>query len=269
MLLSAFAAFGEPAQRIVSLAPNLTEIAFAAGAGERIVGTVEYSDFPAAARRIPRIGDAFRFDYERILALHPDVVLAWEPGTPHEVVERLHALRQDVTTIRTRKLQDIAIAIRDIGAIAGTQAVADPVADAFERTIRQLRAEYGDRRPVTVFLQINDEPLYTVNGRQIMSELVAVCGGRNVFASLNDLAPQIGVESVIAADPDAIVSTGDPQSPGFTQWQRWTQMRAVAAGNLFVLSPDDLARSTPRLANGAEKLCRTLQTARDRMAASH
>ena len=259
----------DAAKRIVSLAPNLTEIAFAAGAGDRIVGTAEYSDFPRAARQIPRVSDAFNFDYERILALKPDVVLTWEPGTPREVVERLRTLGLTTATIRTEQLSDIAVALRDIGKIAGTQSTANPAADAFEQGIDELRAEYGRRAVVSVFLQINDQPLYTVNGRQIMSELVALCGGRNIFASLNDLAPQIGVEAVIAANPDAIVSTGDAKSPGFTQWQRWPQMRAVRAGNLFVIPPDDVARSTPRLVDGAGTLCRTLQTARDRLAASN
>ena len=197
----------DAAKRIVSLAPNLTEIAFAAGAGDRIVGTAEYSDFPRAARQIPRVSDAFNFDYERILALKPDVVLTWEPGTPREVVERLRTLGLTTATIRTEQLSDIAVALRDIGKIAGTQSTANPAADAFEQGIDELRAEYGRRAVVSVFLQINDQPLYTVNGRQIMSELVALCGGRNIFASLNDLAPQIGVEAVIAANPDAIVST--------------------------------------------------------------
>lgn len=259
----------DAAKRIVSLAPNLTEIAFAAGAGDRIVGTAEYSDYPQAARQIPRVSDAFHFDYERILSLRPDVVLSWEPGTPREVVERLRALGLDVATIRTEHLRDIAVATREIGKIAGTQSTANPVADAFEQGIEKLRAEYGRRAVVSVFLQINDQPLYTVNGRQVMSELVGLCGGKNVFASLNDLAPQIGVEAVIAANPDAIISTGDANSPSFTQWQRWPQMRAVRVGNVFVIPPDDVARSTPRLVEGAGTLCRTLQTARDRLAASN
>jgi iron complex transport system substrate-binding protein len=258
-----------PAKQIVSLAPNLTEIAFAAGAGSRIVATVEFSDYPEAAKKIPRIGDAFRFDYERILALQPDAVLAWEPGTPAEVVERLRALKLRVVTIRTQHLQDIAVAVREIGRIAGTESAANPVADDFERGIGKLRAEYGRREIVDVFLQINDQPLYTVNGRQIMSELVEICGGRNVFGALNDLAPQVGVEAVIAANPGAIISTGAADSPGYTQWQRWRQMRAVSAGNLFLLPPEEIARSTPRLIAGGQKMCRTLQTARERLSRSN
>jgi len=256
------------AGRIVSLAPNLTELAFAAGAGERIVGTPEYSDYPAAARAIPRIGDAFRFDMERVLALRPGVVLAWEPGTPDAVIGRLRGLRLRVEKITTWNIAGIAQAVREIGRIAGTEAVANAAAGKFERDIEVLRQRYSRQAPVDVFLQINDQPLYTVNGKQIMSELLGLCGGRNVFAALNDLAPQVGIEAVIAANPEVIISTGDAQAETLKQWRRWPQLTAVATGNVYVLSPDNIERATPRLAEGAAEICRVLETARQRLGRS-
>lgn len=256
------------ATRIVSLAPNLTEIAFAVGAGERIVGTVEYSDHPQAARAVPRVGDAFQVDYERVLALRPDLILAWEPGTSPAIVERLRALGLEVTSIPTRNLADVGQAMRTIGRVAGVEQQAASVADRFDGEIAQLRREYGGRRSVAVYLQVNDRPLYTVNGTQIMSEVIALCGGRNVFAALSDLAPQISVEAVIAANPEVIITTGELQSEALEQWRRWRHLRAVRADNLYRLEPDDLARSTPRLAHGAQSMCRTLETARQRLAAS-
>lgn len=258
-----------PAKRIVSLAPNLTELAFAAGAGDRIVGTVQYSDYPQAARSIPRIGDAFRFDIERILALRPDVVLAWEPGTPVAVIERLQSLRLRVVTITTWHIADISQAVREIGGIAGTTAAAAATASKFENDIAALRKQYGGRPEVSVFLQVNDRPLYTVNGKQIMSEIIGLCGGRNVFADLSDLAPQVGVEAVIAADPQVIVSTGNPDAEAFGQWRHWPRLKAVSAGNVFTLPPDDLARSTTRVASGAAAMCRTLETVRHRLGLSN
>jgi len=253
------------AGRIVSLAPNLTELAFAAGAGEHIVGTPQYSDYPAAARSIPRIGDAFRFDVERVLALHPEVVLAWEPGTPDAVVERLRKLRLRVEKVATGDVAGIAQAVREIGKIAGTATVANAAAARFERDIAALRQRYSRRASVSVFLQINDRPLYTVNGKQIMSELLGLCGGRNVFAALNDLAPEVGVEAVIAANPEVIISTGDAQADAFKQWRRWRQLKAVATDNVYVLSPDNTERATTRLAEGAAEICRVLETARQRL----
>lgn len=251
--------------RIVSLAPNLTELVFSAGAGDRIVGTVEYSDYPQAARSIPRIGDAFRVDYERLVALRPDVVLAWEPGTPSAVIERLRDLHVKVAVIRTYTLAEIAAGVREIGRIADSGSLAATAADAFESDIASLRRQFSERPAVDVFLQINDRPLYTVNDKQVMSEVLALCGGHNAFGALNDLAPQVGEEAVIAANPGAIVSTGDSGAAGLDQWRKWPQLRAVAAGNLFVLPADDLSRPTLRLAQGAQAMCRTLETARHRL----
>jgi iron complex transport system substrate-binding protein len=266
LLLSAQSiAIAAPAARIVSLAPNLTELAFAAGAGARVVGTVEYSDYPAAARAIPRIGDAFRVDFERVVALRPDAVLVWEPGTPAGVVQRLKDLRLNVVTIKTHKLVEIGDALRTLGDLADSKQVADVAAQSFEKSIEQLRRQYGNKPTISVFLQVNDRPLYTVNGKQIMSEVLALCGGRNVFAELNELAPQVGVEAVIAANPQMIVVTGDAQTGAIEQWKRWPQMTAVRAHNVVQVPADDLARSTPRLAEGAQLLCRQLETGRERL----
>lgn len=268
ILCRADAATVAPQPRIVSLAPNLTELTFSAGAGSQIVGTVEFSDYPQAARAIPRIGDAFRIDYERLLALHPDVVLAWESGTPKNVIERLSALNVNVRVIATYRIADISVAMREIGVISGTAAIAQRVGAQFELDIEALRQQYSARPTVSVFLQINDRPLFTVNGKQIMSEIVSLCGGRNVFADLNDLAPEIGEEAVIAADPQAILATDNSGQDALEHWRHWQRMKAVKTGNLYVLPPDDMARPTTRLALGAAELCRTLETARHRLGLS-
>ena len=253
-------------QGIVSLAPSLTELAFSAGAGARLIGTVEFSDYPAAAKNIPRIGDAFRVDFERVLALHPDLVLAWEPGTPERVVTRLRELGLNVAIIKTYRLADIGAAVRRIGELTGLEATAQRAATQFERDIERLRAEYSGRAPLQVFLQVSSTPLYTVNGRQIMSEVLELCGGRNVFASLNQLAPEVGTEAVLAANPEVIIAV-ENNTDATAMWGRWQQVTAVRRGNLYTLPPDDLARPTTRLSSGAQQLCRTLERARQRPAA--
>lgn len=251
-----------PARRIVSLAPNLTELTFTAGAGDKLVGVDQYSDFPAAARAIPRIGDAFRVDFERVLALRPDVVLAWDTGTSAGVIERLRDLKVTVQPLSTQRLADVGKALREIGRLADTSATADAAAREFEQQIAALRAEYAGRTVLAVFLQVNDKPLYTVNGRQIMSEIVELCGGRNVFAQLDKFAPEVGVEAVIAANPQVIVATDYSGVSAVTQWQRWPNIAAVKNGNIYNLPPDDVTRATTRLARGAAELCRTLESAR-------
>ncbi|NLG76721.1 MAG: cobalamin-binding protein [Xanthomonadaceae bacterium] len=251
--------------RIVSLAPSLTELAFAAGAGDRIVATVEYSDYPQAARAIPRIGDAFRVDLERVLELRPDFVLAWESGTPAATIERLRALGLNVEIVSTQTLAEVSAALRHLGELAGTRSAADAAAKRFESQIARLREEYRDRKPVSVFVQINDRPLYTVNGNHIISEIAALCGGTNVFAALRDLAPTIGIEAVIAANPDAIVSTDSSVTDAMAHWRRWETLTAVRARNVFTLPSDELARATPRLVTGARSMCRALETARENL----
>jgi iron complex transport system substrate-binding protein len=251
-----------PAKRIVSLAPHLTELAFAAGAGERIVATVAYSDHPEAARNVPRIGDAYRVDFERLLALHPDVVLVWESGTPTQTIERIRSLHLPVLSLATHRLADVANVVRIIGDVAGSKAVAQPVAAAFEREIDALRSEYRDRPIVSVFLQIGQRPLYTVNSDHIMSEVVTLCGGRNVFAQLSVLAPSIGVEAVLAANPQVIIATDDTVHDAMTEWGKWTAIDAVRTGNIYTLPSDDIARATTRLTVGTATICRTLDKAR-------
>ncbi len=252
----------QPATRIVSLAPNLTELAFAAGAGDRVVATVEYSDYPKEALAIPRIGDAFRVDMERLLALKPDLVLAWDSGTPVQVIERMRALGLRVESVSTPTLVSVSAALRRLGELAGTQREAEREAARVDKQVAQLRAQYRDRKRISVFIQINDRPLFTVNGKHIISEVVAICGGTNVFAQLNDLAPTIGIEAILAANPQAIISTDDTVPDAAAAWRRWHTLTAVQAGNVFTLSSDELTRATPRLLQGARALCRTLDTAR-------
>ena len=261
------AAGAAAAPRIVSLAPNLTELAYAAGAGSTLVGTVEYSDYPAAARALPRVGDAWRVDPERVLELRPDLVLAWSSGTPGDTVARLESLGLKVVSIPTYRLADVATALRTIGKIAGTSAVADASAAAFDSGIRRLRAEHAGVPTVSVFIEIDDEPLYTVNGRHVISEVVELCGGRNVFAGLPQLAPPVALEAVLALDPQVILSTDDTIADPQALWRRWTQLAAVRDGAIYSMSSDTLTRATPRLAVGAREVCAALDDARAKRAA--
>src|SRR5262249_49928434 len=201
-------------------------------------------DHPDAARAIPRIGDAFRVDLERLVALHPDAVLVWESGNPAPTIERIRALHLPVVAFRTQRIEHVATALRQIGQLAGTSAIAERAASEYERRIQQLRDLYREREPVRVFIEVDDRPLYTVNGKQIISEIVELCGGRNVFADLSELAPAIGVEAVIAANPQAIISTDDTVPDAAATWARWHHIEAVRTGNVYTLHSDDIARAT-------------------------
>ena len=255
-----------PARRIVSLAPHVTELLYAAGAGGYVVGAVDYSDYPEAAKRIPRVGGYTGLDLEAIVALRPDLIIAWQSGNPPSQVERLRALGLAVYVSEPRHIEDVATNIERLGRLAGTADAALRAARAFRRRHEALRRRYAARPAVTVFYQIWDRPLMTVNGKQLISDVIHLCGGRNVFADLPILAPTVDVEAVLAADPEAIVASGAGASrpEWFDAWRRWPQLRAVRRDNLFVVPPDVLQRHGPRILDGAEHLCADLETARRR-----
>lgn len=254
-----------PATRVVSLAPDLVELVYDAGAGASLVGTSRYSDYPAAAKKLPRIGDAFRFDLERIVALRPDLILAWQGGTPVSAIERLRALRLSVLVIGTRRLADIATNLELIGKATGHEPEAHAAAQAFLAGLGKLRQQYGGRRSVRVFYEISAEPLYTVGGKQIISRMLELCGGRNIFDDVTAPAASVSLEAVLARDPQAVVTGDDPGAVArLKEWQRWPQISAVHTGNLFSISGDLLVRATPRILQGGKQLCEDLEKVRER-----
>lgn len=244
----------------MSVAPNLTEMLFAAGAAEQVVAVSAFSDYPEAATRLPQVGDAFRLDYERIVALAPTVAVVWETGTPAGVAERLQALGIRVVGIPTRRLDDIATGLVALGELAGTQPVAEAAARDFRARIAALREQYRGRPVLRVFVQIDDVPLYTVGGPHLISEILGLCGGENVFAEADAQALPVDLEAVLARAPEVILST-DTDAPA-PYWARFAQVPAVARGNVYQSRGDLLARPSPRIADGAADVCARLDEAR-------
>lgn len=251
----------KPAQRIVALAPHLVENLYAIGAGERVVGTVEWADYPAAAKAIPRIGNFQSFSTEAVLALKPDVVLLWASGNGQGAMRRLQGLGLSVYASEPRSLDSVAKTLRDLGALVGRQAQADTVAAAFATRYSTLQARYRQAEPVAVFYQVWHDPLQSINGDHLISAVMALCGGRNVFADAPALAPKISVESVLARDPQLIVSSDD--EAGLRKfWAPWTQLRAVRDQRLVSIDAALLQRQTPRLLDGAQALCQQIDSVR-------
>jgi len=211
------------------------------------------------------VGDGWRVDVERVMALRPDVVLAWSSGTPQATIERLEAVGLRVVSVSTFRLADVPAALRLLGALAGTQPVAEAAAARFDAGVRRLRERYAGTRVLTVFVQIDDQPLYTVGGRHVISEVVELCGGRNVFADLAAVAPQVDVEAVLARNPQVILSTDDTVADPAAAWRRWPQLAAVRSGAIYSLPADLVARATPRLVDGAARTCAALDDARRRL----
>lgn len=255
-----------PAARIVSLAPHVTETLFAAGAGEKIVGAVDYSDHPEAAQKIPRIGGYSRLDLEAIAAMKPDLAIGWVSGNSLAHIERLRALGVPVFLVQPTGIDDVAVNLERFGRLAGTGAVARAAAQKFRARLAELRSRYATRPPVRIFYQVWHQPLMTVGGGQVISDVMRLCGGNNVFADLKPLAPKVTVEAVIAADPEVIVASGmDEARPEWVDhWRQWPGLTAVKRGNLFFIPPDLIQRPTPRLSEGAARLCEQIETARTR-----
>lgn len=252
-----------PATRIVSLAPALTELVYDVGAGADMVGADAYSNYPAAAKKLRRVGNAFGFDLEEIVALRPDLVLAWQGGTPVKSIERLRALHLPVLVIGARRLTDIAANLELIGKATAHETESHVAAQTFLAGLDKLRSRYTGRKPVRVFYEISATPLYTIGGKQIISHLIELCGGRNIFRNLTALAAPVSFGVVLARDPQAIVTGAGPGSAArLKQWQRWPQISAVKTRNLFRISGDLLTRATPRMLEGGKQLCTDLERAR-------
>jgi iron complex transport system substrate-binding protein len=255
-----------PAQRVVSLAPHVTEMLFAAGGGERIVGTVRFSDYPAAARDIPRVGDNRQVDIERLLALKPDLLVVWRHNASMRQMEQLRQLGIPLYYSEPHKLDDILEAVLRLGRLMGTMPQAERSASDLRAQLQNLAARYRDKSPVRVFYQVWDRPLYTLNERHIVNDAIRVCGGENIFARLPLVAPSLSPEAVLQENPEVIVSgdRDDQAVSGVEMWKKYPSLLAVRRGNLFALDGDLMNRSGPRIIAGAAQLCEKLELARTR-----
>ena len=252
-----------PAQSIITLAPNLAELVYAAGSGDRLIATVEYSDYPQAAARLPRVGDAFRLDLEQILSLKPDLVIAWDSGNPHAAIARLRALDVATWSIEIHEPADIASVLEQIGQATGKPETAREAAEQIRLELAELQQQYAGATAVSYFYQVAASPLYTINGQHLVSRGFALCGGTNVFQDAAMLAPQVSYEAVIAADPQVLLASASPgEENSLDRWLDWPRMRAVRNGSLFTLPADEISRATPRTLDALAEGCRLLNKLR-------
>lgn len=253
-----------PARRIVSLAPHVTENLFAAGAGAQVVGASEYSDWPEAAVKLPKVGGYSRLNLEAIVALKPDLIIGWTSGNAPAHLAKLKALGFPVYLSQPKHLEDVAGELERFGQLAGSGPAASAAAQAFRARHEQLRKRYSQRPPVRVFYEIWNRPLMTVNGEHLISDVMRLCGGDNVFAALPQLAPAVTEEAVLAANPEVVVASGMGESrpEWLDSWRHWKQLSATSRDNLFFVPPALMQRHTARILDGAENLCGHLETAR-------
>jgi len=254
----------QPARRIVSLAPHVTEQLFAAGAGGKLVAVSEYSDYPKEAARLPQVASSAGVDLERLLALQPDLVVAWRLEATAASLARLEALGMPVFYSEPRRLRQIPDSIEALGELAGTGTTARALAASLREQLKRLEAQYGSKRAVTVFYQIAERPLMTLGGRQFVSDAIELCGGRNIFADSALMAPQVNIEAVLAADPEAIITARpDPSDRSWQAfWRPFSGMRAVRTDNLYAVRLNEMHRHGPRAVAATAVLCRQIDEVR-------
>jgi iron complex transport system substrate-binding protein len=265
---------GTPAARIISIAPHLTEIAFAAGAGARLIAVSEYSDYPPEAKRLPRVGDGARVDIERILTLKPDLVLAWKSGNQAGDIARLERLGIPVWVSEPSRLADIPRLLRGVAALAGESGAGERAAEAFEGELRRLQishaAQTPAQKPLRVFYEIWHQPLLTVSSAHIISDAITLCGGENVFAEVPVLTPAVSLEAVLAARPQMVLGGGSANgSAEFSS--RWARMPLVALRTIPAryIAPDSIQRQSPRILDGIRAICVHIDTLRKHHEIAH
>jgi iron complex transport system substrate-binding protein len=250
--------------RIISLSPHITELLFAAGAGDRIVGVDDASDYPAAVAGIARVGEPAALDVEALLKLKPTLIVLWDSGTPAGRKTQLERLNLRLYVTDQRRLDDIGAALIEFGRLAGTEAAAAAAERRYRSDLAQLRSRYAGRPRLKVFDQVWDRPLYTLSGAHVVTEVLSLCGGDNVFADLSTLAPAVDKEAVLARDPDVILiaATGAEGARQTLEWSQFSNLRAVRDHRVFTVDPSLTGRMAPRILQGVREVCDLLDSAR-------
>ncbi|MRX11703.1 ABC transporter substrate-binding protein [Pseudoduganella sp. FT25W] len=252
----------KPAQRVIAMAPHVTELLFAAGAGDKIVGAVTYSDYPEAAKKIPRVGDNRLIDMERVAAMKPDLIVIWMHGGFERQIEGLRKLGIPLFHSEPAKLDAIADNVERLGQLMGTESVANATAADIRQQFAALTKQYASRPPVRLFYQVWDKPLYTLSSKSIVSDSIRLCGGVNIFADQKVTAPVVSIEAVLQANPEAIIGTSEKDYGSVDLWKPYGTLLAVQNSNLFRLQGDLLNRAGPRMVAGTKALCEKIDEAR-------
>ena len=252
-------------ERIIALAPHTVELLFSMGAGERIIATTQFADYPEQAKNIQRVGGYHGLDIEAILALKPDLIIAWEGGNKEQDILRLEELGLNVVRGKTETLDRLGPHIRELGTLLSIENKADALASEFEAALAQRRAQYAQEEPVAFFYQLWLEPLRTLTANSWVNDTLTVCGGENVFAehAMSDY-PQVSMESVLLKQPEAIVVPshhGDVIATG-EMWLNWPEVPAVKNAHIFYIDGDILHRFSLRLLEGIDAVCEAFDQVR-------
>lgn len=258
LLLVLLLPVAQAAPRVVTLAPSLTEMMLELDAGEQLVGLLDGGPRPAQLAALPSVGRHDQLALETLADLQPDLLLAWSDSLTADQRRQLQQLGIPLYEVAPRSLDELGQAFVELGARIGRAEQGRRLGEAFARRVQALRREYRRDPPLRVFYQVWPAPLYTIGGRQIISDALQVCGAQNVFAGLALPAPQVSIEAVLQADPQVIL-LGDGQQAGV--WQRWSQLAAVQRNQVWAIADSGLERPSYQMLAAVETLCRQLQPA--------
>lgn len=256
----------QPAKRVISLSPHITELLYSVGAAETILAAVDFSNYPEHAKDLPRIGSGYQLDVEAIIGLQPDLIVGWQSGNNQAQLQQLKKLGFNLYLSEPESLADIAENLIDLGVLLGKQEIAKKKSNQFKSELESLKLKYKGSEKVLVFYQVWQRPLFTVNKQHIISQIIEMCGGDNIFKELSILSPQVDIESVIARNPDVIVAgIGESRDDWLSNWSTWKSINAVKNEQLYGIDADLIVRHTFRILQGAELMCQALQDARNAM----
>jgi iron complex transport system substrate-binding protein len=254
--------FRGKAQRIVTLAPFLTELVFAAGAGDRLVGVSDYSEYPPEAKKLAVVPTGAAFSMEKMALLKPDLVLAWRDGIRREDIERLTFYGATVFVAQARRLEDVPRLLKMIALLTGNDVTA--AVDQYERKLANLRRENAAKPLVYAFMEIWNEPLTTISGTHFMSEALEICHAQNVFKERAGVAPAVTWDELYERNPYVIIGAGSASNAAEfrANWTVRQALTAVKADRLIYLDIEAIQRPTVRTPDGIAQLCAALDKLR-------
>ena len=255
----------KPAQRVITLAPHLTELVFAIDQGDKLVGVMSFSNYPEAAKKIPRIGSHNTISYESIAKIQPDLILAWGYGNGSEVINKLKSLGFSVYVSEPNKLEGVAATIRKLGILLDAKDKGENEANKFINRLSQLKENYSNRQKISVFYQMSDNPIMTLSGRHLISDVIELCGGFNIFSKAIPIALKVSLESLVRSDPQVVIAgtKKENEEKWLSEWANRISMKAVKNKQVYFIDPDLLIRHGPRIIEGTEKICNYLERSRN------
>jgi iron complex transport system substrate-binding protein len=254
----------KPAERIISLAPSVTELLFAIGAGSQVVGVIEYSDFPPEAKTLQVVGRFDLLDIEKILELEPDLIIGWKSGNPRTSIEQLKRLGLSVYLVELNDLPSISTQMESLSKLAGTAVEAKEAINHFNQTYESLVTQYGNLESVRTFYQVWESPIITTGGKELMNDIIELCSGENIFKAIDQIAPKVSLEAVIIANPEVIIGSGVGlmRPEWLNDWEIWPSVKAVSEEHVYFIPPDLVQRQTPRTLIGTKQMCEHIAKAR-------